>query len=224
MSLNLIDPIRPGTQATTTTTASKQTLNKQDFLNLLVAQLKNQDPLNPVEGTDYTAQLAQFSSLEQLMDINDSLKQASTQRTSLENMEALGFVGKRVKAVGDKLGLGESGAADGRYSLETTGDVAIGIYDPAGKLVRTMKVGWTQPGDHAFQWDGLSSSGTRCAAGTYSFVVAATGPDGQVVTTTTYSLGTVTGVNLSGTEPRLIIGTGGGGTEVALSDLTEVVN
>jgi len=226
MSLNLIDPITPGTSSTTTTTAKNAggKLGKQDFLNMLVAQLQNQDPLNPVEGTDYTAQLAQFSSLEQLMDMNTSIKALTDKQSSLGNLEALSFVGRRVKASGDYLNLGASGNAEGRYSLADTAKVSVAIYDSAGKLVRNLGSTVQAAGEYALSWDGLNSSGTRCAEGSYTFKVTATGMDGNAVEAKTYSLGTVSGVRLGGTEPNLILGTGAAESEIPLSDLTEIFN
>jgi flagellar basal-body rod modification protein FlgD len=221
--LNLIDPIT--SRATTTAPSPTRSLGKTEFLKLLVEQLKNQNPLEPLDGTDFTAQLAQFSSLEQLFDINSGLSKLTEQQHSLGSLEALGFVGKRVKAEGDQLGLGEAGAAQARYSLDEAAEVAIAIYDAEGKLVRTLKPGLVQKGEHEVSWDGLAEDGSRCPASTYRFRPAALGLDGQEVSVATYTLGRVSGVNLSGSEPRLIIGDEStGSTEVALSDLTEVLN
>jgi flagellar basal-body rod modification protein FlgD len=224
MAVNLVDPVTPGT-STTYSTQKDRSLSKQDFLNLLVAQLKNQDPLNPMEGTDFTAQLAQFSSLEQLFDVNENLNKLAEQRQSLGNMEALGLVGKRVKAVGDTLSLAAEGQAEGRYSLEEMAKVEVAIYDSNGKLVRTLEPGWQEAGGYDLAWDGLNESGSRCSEGTYVFRAQATGLTGEKVPVVTYSLGTVTGVKLNGTEPSLVIGgADGGSTEIALSDLTEILN
>lgn len=225
MAVNFVDPVTPGTSTAAYSTQTDRSLSKQDFLKLLVAQLENQDPLNPLEGTDFTAQLAQFSSLEQLFDVNENLNKLVGQRQSLGNMEALSLVGKRVKAVGDTLSLAAEGQAEGRYSLEEMAKVEVAIYDSNGKLVRTLEPGWQEAGEYDLAWDGLNESGSRCSEGTYVFRAQATGLAGEKVPVVTYSLGTVTGVKLNGTEPSLVIGGADeGSTEIALSDLTEILN
>ncbi len=220
--INLIEPITQ--QSLNAAAKPNRSMGKDEFLKLLVAQLKSQNPLEPMNGTDFTAQLAQFSSLEQLFDINSSLSGMAAQKGNLDNLEAIGYVGKRIKATGNQMALAETGSAAARYALDSPAKVSIGVYDEAGKLVRTLDAGVVEAGEHDLVWDGLGSDGQRCAAGTYRFQVIATGLDGQQLPVTTYSLGTVSGVRLSSTGPRLIIGEGADGAEIALSDLTEIIN
>ena len=90
-------------QASTTTSTNATVMGKDDFLSLLVAQLQNQDPLNPSDSTEFTAQLAQFSSLEQLQNINDTLAGFEVYQSTLNNIQSSGFIGKTVTASGDTL-------------------------------------------------------------------------------------------------------------------------
>ncbi|MFH0810796.1 MAG: flagellar hook assembly protein FlgD [Pseudomonadota bacterium] len=225
--INLVDPVTPG--SVTQAKPANRSLGKEDFLKMLTAQMEYQDPLNPVQGTDFTAQLAQFSSLEQLFDLNEGMKKLNDRESAISNLEALSFTGKRVKVSGDHLLLGQQGTADGGYSLDVLGRVQISIVNAQGKLMRTLKPGLTQPGEHALQWDGLNDDGMRCPAGLYHFkplALALDGKDkGKQTAVKTYALGTVNGVKLQGTEPMLVVGNAGtGNTEVALSKLTEVYN
>lgn len=222
MALNLVEPVSSSGAQVTYTDKPNGSLNKEDFLNLLVTQLKNQDPLNPLEGTDFTAQLAQFSSLEQLFDINENLSRMAAQRASLANIEALSLVGAKVMAPGDSLVLGEEGGALGRYSTKEAANVKLTILDSTGKIVRTIQPGLVAAGEYDLNWDGLDDSGERCPAGDYRFVAEATNLSGKKVAVNTFHLSVVTGVKFKGNEPYLVIG-GAGGTEVALSNLTEIM-
>jgi flagellar basal-body rod modification protein FlgD len=177
-----------------------------------------------MDSTQFTAQLAQFSSLEQLSAINTSIGKLTDQQLSAQNVDALSYMGKHIKAAGNTLSLPQEGSVSGSFKIgDTAQSVAIGIYDSAGQLVRTLPSGAATAGEHSFTWDGQSSNGQRCAAGTYTIEPLALGLDGKQMDVTTYTLGAVTGVKLSDTGPRLVIGNDGG-AEVALSDLQEVVN
>ena len=91
-----------GSRAAQTTESQKSVMGKDDFLQLLVTQLQNQDPLNPADATEFTAQLATFSSLEQLQNINTTLGDVSTSQTVLTNSQAVDYIGKQIQAIGDR--------------------------------------------------------------------------------------------------------------------------
>lgn len=199
-------------------TTPKKELGKEQFLTLLIAQLKNQDPLNPLDNTQFTAQLAQFSSLEQLVDINKNLQ--LTQLTEKENMrsQALNFIGKEVVSEGDKLSLAENGTSLGSFNLNEMAECDVLIYDSGGSLIRRIPLGIFNPGQHQFQWDGRDNGGNTKAAGVYSFQISAINTKGQVVPVETRITGRVEKVNLQGDEPMLYVGQ----IPIALSQVMDI--
>ncbi|HPS94265.1 MAG TPA: flagellar hook capping FlgD N-terminal domain-containing protein [Deltaproteobacteria bacterium] len=197
---------------------SKVESQKDMFLNLLVKQLQYQDPLNPVENTEFTAQLAQFSQLETLTDMKDSMSQLSQLQGTLNNIQAVSFIGKQVNAQGNIINYtgGEAG-----INLELEGQastVAITLYNAEGTPVRTINLQDVAKGSVECAWDGKNNNGENVAPGRYYFGVEATGYDGQLVNTTSYANGTVTGVRYSGGVIYLQVGD----KEVALSQVEKI--
>jgi len=181
-------------------------LGRDQFLTLLVAQLQHQDPLNPMQSQDFTAQMAQFSSLEQLFDVNASLMniQDSIQASQKEN--ALDYVGMAVKAAGNTLYKNGDNLDQASYYLDTAGDVVVTIYDSNGFQVRQIQADFQESGEHDLIWDGRDEDGNVMADGIYTYEVAAIDADGYDVATTTYSKGEVTGVSSQFGQTYLIVG------------------
>lgn len=177
-------------------------LDQDAFLELLVAQLTNQDPLNPVEDTDMTAQLAQFSSLEQLTSINSGIEALTESLQQSELYSAVQFIGKSVKAEGYNI------TKDGDYVStiyygfgETVSEITLNIYDSEGDIVRTEELGSKQEGSYEYVWDGLDDDGNELADGVYSVGILGTDVDGDSVLVSTEISGVVSGVvNESGTN------------------------
>ncbi len=190
-----------------TTTAKSGALGKNDFLKLLVTQLQNQDPLNPMDNTQFTAQLAQFSSLEELQNINSSIETLHLSQKAIHNTQALALIGKSVVAPGDKITLSATGADTLYFNLESdAAEATVHIYDAAGNLAASKAQGALEAGRHAFAWDGTDDIGTLLDQGTYSVVVLAADANGKDVTATTSVAGTVERVVFDGASPRLVIG------------------
>lgn len=184
-----------------------QEMNQEDFLKLLIEQLKNQDPLKPLESTEFTAQLAQFSSLEQLFGMNDSLSTIAETLYSQGQDDILQLIGKTIKArdnailiEDDTVSLGSS------YMLEDGADVTITIYDSNGSEVRTLNQDWQDAGEYDVSWDGRDNTGEMVGDGTYTFEVMAKDADGNDVAVTSCITGEVTGVTYEYGIPFLMIG------------------
>lgn len=173
-------------------------LGKDDFLNLLVTQLQYQDPMKPMDSTDFTAQLAQFSSLEQLSNLNSKFDALNSSQTTLNNTQAVSFIGKTIMAEGNALSFNGSSPVDCFFSLkEATSATSVHIYDSSGLFIRTFDTGPLSAGSQAASWDGRDQNGNPMPGGPYFFEVAALNADDAVVTATTLTEGVVTGVAFS---------------------------
>jgi flagellar basal-body rod modification protein FlgD len=191
--------------ADTQTSAPVEILGKDDFLNLLVTQLQNQDPLNPAESTEFTAQLAQFSSLEQLYNINDSLKNMELFQTAVTNSQAVSFIGKEITASGNTLQLKDGQAAECHFELTANAALAaITVYDDSGGFVSAFETGPLTSGQQTAIWDGMDRNGNPALPGIYFFEVQAVDADNQSVGVTPLISAIVTGVSFKDQTTSLI--------------------
>lgn len=190
---------------TTAAAVPTKELGRDEFMTLLVAQLKNQDPLNPMEGQEFSAQLAQFSSLEQLFNLNDGLANIKNVLLSQENDRSLDYVGKTVKSYSNNLFKKDGSVDPCLYHIEGDANVAITVYDQSGAEVFSTQDGWQQAGEHSFQWDGRNAKGVTLPDGTYTYQVVATDGNGFAITSQTYVAGEVTGVSYRTGDPYLVI-------------------
>jgi len=188
------------TSTSTSATKTADIMGKEDFLTLLVAQLQNQDPLNPDDPTEFTAQLAQFSSLEQLYNLNESMAGLTTAQANSEKLSALSLIGKEVSYNGSSFSFEGDPIAVG-YQLDgvATG-VTISLQDSDGKTVKTLQADDTElkTGNHFITWDGTDMDGETVADGTYKIVLSATAASsGDSVAAAPLISSEVTGVDLS---------------------------
>jgi flagellar basal-body rod modification protein FlgD len=207
--------------STESSQTDKTVMGKDDFLSLLVAQLQHQDPLNPSDSTEFTAQLAQFSSLEQLQNVNDTLAGFEVYQSTANNIQASSFIGKTVTASGDTLSV--AGGKPDPISLELDEDcqtVYIQIYDAHSEYVTAIEAGSLDAGIHAIDWDATDQYGAAVADGNYSFSVMAVDADGNSVSNTSYVTGEVTGIDYKSGETMLLIGD----QEVPIASLIRVEN
>lgn len=167
------------------------TVDFNTFLKLLVAQLKNQDPLNPLDGTQFTGQIAQFSALEQQINTNNHLTKLLEQRDYGQMTLANSYLGKVVLAPGDTVALGKEGGTEFAYQLgKTASSVTIEIVDKDGKVVRT-ETGDGATGNHIVTWDGKDDAGTAVGEGQYKIRVKAVDGDGKTIANTVLTYGRV---------------------------------
>jgi len=166
-------------------TGNVSSLGKDDFLQLLVAQMQNQDPLEPMDNTDFIAQLAQFSSLEQMSNIADGIDQSNEwdylQMQSINNVMAAGLIGKEVKA--SYSGIYFDGVSEPTISLTTeefAATLEISITDANGEEVAVLTEEDVLPGKQSFEWDGRDKFGNTVPEGQYTVTATATDTDGNV--------------------------------------------
>jgi flagellar basal-body rod modification protein FlgD len=191
----IINPIAPTTNTGGVSAAGDSTLGKDDFLQILVAQLEAQDPLAPMEGQEFASQLAQFSSLEQLTNVNSNLETSQAFDVALSNNSAINLIGKTVDAPGNTVDLQSGEAKTLSYSLDedSTGST-IDIFDSTGAKVSTVDLGAQSSGLHEFVWNGRDASGELLPTGNYTFNITAADANGNFVPVETFSAGLVTDV------------------------------
>ncbi len=203
--------------------SNKAILSKDDFLKLLITQLNYQDPLNPIQSTEFASQLAQFASVEQLYNINSNILKSidanyATNR-SITNALISNLIGKKVAVYGDTLKLEDGGSVIFGYDLK--GDarsVEIKIVDSLGNVVRSFKIGERKAGKYDFVWDGKDSSGRDLPSGNYTIKIEAVDKDGKAVVADTYVMGIVEGVRYKPDGAVVLIG----GIEFNIADIIEV--
>ena len=182
-------------------------LGKDQFIKLFIAQIQYQDPLNPLDSAEFTAQLAQFSSVEQLYGMNSKLGNIEEKMTNQsEQHDNLGYIGKTVKADDNTMRVDNGTVQSGSYTLDGSGYVTIDVYDSDGVIVRTFYKGWEDKGEHDVNWDGRDDSGALAGNGSYTFEVSARDEDGFYVPSNTYISGEVTGITYQNGQPYLMIG------------------
>jgi flagellar basal-body rod modification protein FlgD len=199
-------------------------LGKDDFLRLLTVQLQHQDPLEPQDNTEMVAQLAEFSSLEQLENMNANLASSLdldlilTQ--VLNNTAAAGLIGKSVLANGNAVEIVESGDdATVNFDLAANADsITVHVYDETGTLVRTIEETAMEAGRQSLEWDGKDSSGNDVSAGTYTFQVTAADGEGNSIGVSPLVMGSVDVVKFVNGEAVLVLD----GIEVSISEIIEI--
>ncbi len=189
--------------------SKEKTLGQDDFLQLLIAQLQNQDPLNPTDSTEFTAQLASYSQLEQSFNLNESMNQLVESQNNSDRLSTLSMIGKEVRVAGSSFQLGE-GTAEIGYTLDgNASEVQIHIQDSTGKQVATINSTELLPGDHSITWQGVGDNGEHLPAGQYSLTIEAKGVgESETVGATPLVITKVNGVDLSSSDPILITDTG----------------
>jgi len=195
-------------------------MGKDEFLKLLVAQLRYQDPLNPMENTEFIAQLATFSSLEQMTNLNDSFDVQTSMIQSLNNNMAASLVGREVVVSANSFDFdGAENIKCGYLLGGQAGEVAVDIVDASGTVVRSYTETNVGQGRHTITWDGLDDSGNEVSAGTYSIRVQATDAEGTEMPIYAALIGSVDKVVYENGAAYFSIH----GTTVPLAALLEVV-
>lgn len=204
-------------------TASTSNMGKQEFLQLLVAQLKNQNPLSPMEGQEFAAQLAQFSSLEQLSSIDSTLQTSVDMNMMLtqtvNNTLAANFIGREITAIGDTVSLKSGEESNIHFHLPDYAEkVTLTIYDEAGNLVRSIETTGLASGEQKLTWDGKNSDGRSLPEGNYTFKVKAVDTNGDQMNAIPISKGLVSGIRFVDGSPILIVN----GRELLMADVLEI--
>ena len=193
--MSTVDSVTSGASTAATTTKSAVQESEDRFLKLLVTQMRNQDPLNPLDNAQVTSQMAQLSTVSGIEKLNTALQAMSSSFAASQSLQAAGMIGRSVLAPGSSLLL-QSGAAAGGFELKQSVDHAVvTIRGAAGNTLHSVDLGAQQAGNVLFQWDGMTDSGATAANGSYTFEVSAT-QGGQKVDAVSLALGKVGSVSL----------------------------
>jgi flagellar basal-body rod modification protein FlgD len=218
------------TSATTTTSntssfgllsGGEATLGRDEFLRLLVEQLKNQDPLKPQDNSQFVAELAQFSNLEQAMGINDRLDLLTVQSRGQSNAQVLSMVGQRATVKGSVVSTdGNGGTAALGFTLGgSSTTTTVNIANAEGKIIRSLNVGGKNAGYVKVSWDGRDSSGNPQPKGSYSVSVLAKNSQDAAVPVDMQTSGVITGISFDQGYPVLQLDNG---ASAPVSDLLRV--
>lgn len=190
---------------TAATASSKASESQNRFLKLLTAQLKNQDPLNPMDNAQMTSQMAQISTVDGIERLNATLQSLITDSSTSQTLQAASVIGKGVLVPGNGMTL-EAGGAFGGIDLAADADAAtVSIIDSNGLPMRTLNLGSVKAGSHVITWDGKTDGGVAAANGNYTFSVAAE-QGGSKVATTALMLGLVSSITRGSSGLNLNVG------------------
>jgi flagellar basal-body rod modification protein FlgD len=207
-------------QPNTQKSNSNQTLGKDDFLTLLVTQLKNQDPLKPMDPTEFTAQLAQFSSLEQLYNVNENLQVLKSLEGDFDRLSALSMIDKYVVSNSNIFQFENHPVELGFYFQNIVKDATVYVKDINGQIVRDIPIAHPSTGEHFVQWDGKDQDGQQLPEGVYSITIMGITEEDAILAGAPLVRSRITGVDFSDKESQLITTSG----KVKLSEINEVNN
>jgi len=178
-----------------TSALQAQTLSQTDFLKLMTSQLQNQDPMKPLDNSEFVSQMAQFSTVSGIQNLQSSFSTLATSLSSGQALQASSLVGHNVLTPSTTAALTAGGTVSLGVDAPASGDVIVNVTDASGQLVRRIDLGTQSAGLSKFQWDGLDNSGSAAPAGKYTFT-AVVGSGSQAQAATMLTAGKVNSVSL----------------------------
>lgn len=215
--------------AANASTANVMSDTQNQFLTLLVTQLQNQDPLNPMDNAEVTSQIAQLSTVNGITQLNNTLLALTGQMDVSQSMQAANLIGKGVLVPGTKVSLGsdpddptiKQSTPFGVDIISPATKVIVTITDASGKAVRQMDLGALPVGVHSVSWDGKGDGGVPLTDGAYNIKVSALDADGSPVSADALTYGTVSSVQYASTGPMIDLGLAG---SYSLLDIRKIMS
>lgn len=198
-------------------TTPSNTLGKDAFLKLLVAQLQHQDPTNTQDPNQMVQQMATFTSLEAQQNTNTLLANIQTQNAALYQAQSADLIGKKVQITSSKVSL-SGGAASIGVNMASLGNATLTIKNSSGKTVATLGPGALGAGDSTINWNGKDSDGNQLPDGTYTVSVSAKDASGNAINATTTTSAVVTAVSFVDNEVKVTAG----GSQYSLANITRI--
>jgi flagellar basal-body rod modification protein FlgD len=196
-------------------------LNQSDFLKLMTTQLNNQDPTQPADSSQMLAQMAQLSTVSGIQDMQTSLKQLVNTMMASQTTQAAALVGHQVVAPGSTATLTSNGLSGAVDLTQDTNQLAVGIYDSAGQLVKQMDLGAQSKGTVPFSWDGIMDNGTAAPNGLYQ-IKAMANANGSAEAMGTYVASKVDSVTVDSASQNITLNTSGGDA-IKISDIKQLM-
>lgn len=172
----------------------RTSLSQYDYLNLLITQMKYQNPLNPMDYQQMATMLTQFSSLEALNNINRNLENSIIYQSSMHSLQASELIGKKIKTAGNRISIEKNNISEAYYQLNQPGKVTVRILDERGNLVRIIEEGFKSASEHRLVWDGKDNTGKPLPDGIYLFTVSAVDSNDKVIPVNHFQVDTIKGV------------------------------
>ena len=221
-SANILAALNKKNTATNSLGSGQTSALGQDaFLKLLITQLKNQSPLNPQDNTAFVAQLAQFSSVQGIQNLNTTVESLASSMQSSQALQASALVGRSVQVESKTAYLSSGGTVRGLIDLpKSTAGMQLNIYNSSNQVVLQKDLGSKEAGEIPFAWDGTGSDGAKLPAGTYRFEVLAR-DDKNSTALTTYLSANVNSVTM-GANQEVTLNVNGVGP-VALSEIKDIL-
>ena len=213
------------TSAASTSTTGTGSLGTMDsFLKLFLTQLQNQDPTNPLQSYELSAQLASFSTVEQLSNANTTLKGIESYAAANNNATMTGMVGKTATVSNSAIQVTSGTAGSAAYTLGTdAASVTIEVYNSSGTLVRTISDGAQTAGSHTVTWDGKNDSGNTVDDGLYTYNITATNSSGSDITASTNTQSKIYAFKMYEGSPYFILDNADG-VVVPVSSVTNITD
>ena len=182
-------------------------MGKDDFVKLMSAQLKHQDPLSPLKNEEMAAQLAQFASLEQMVNMNTNLEKMTAAQKPSDNVLAASLIGKRIQTDSSRFAYEKGSQPDIKFELPADAtNVSVAMVDAKGEIIREYDLGTMAKGAQSIRWDGKDKKNLDVNAGEYSYKVSAMDVQGRPMQIDTAKSGLVTGVSFEGGKAMLMVG------------------
>lgn len=203
----------------TTQRKASNTLDKEAFLLLLITELKNQNPLDPMDNKDFIAQLTQFSTLEQITNMTNSIQNFLTLQQGALQAQAASLIGKYAVVQTNQITVSSGVAESIVFELDEAAPVIVRIYDSNGNLIKEATSSSLDPGTHAYVWDARNNSGLTVSDGTYTYTVSKINSDGSETQIGGVEGGKIESVKFKSNQIYVYIG----GKEYPLTSVIEII-
>ena len=184
----------------------KNELGKDDFIKLMTAQLKHQDPLSPLKNEEMAAQLAQFSSLEQMTNVNQNIEKLAAAQKPTENVLAASLIGKRVMTDSSRFNFEKGSQPELKFNMPAdAANVSVSIIDKNGESIRDFDLGSLAKGGQSIRWDGKNGKALDAPVGEYTYRINAVNADGAPINIENSTSGLVSGIVFEGGKAQLLV-------------------
>lgn len=202
---------------------AKKTLGKDDFMRIMITQMKNQDPTNPFKAEQMATQVAQFTSVEQLQNVNQNLNKMGSQNKPIEQMVMTGMIGKTVTIDRDRFPHTEGENDSLGFTLPKSADsTVVSVINGSGEVVFTKDLGKQNAGEVNWVWDGLKNNSLPAKTGDYTIRVEAKDERGQTIPLSSKAQARVIGVSFEGLEPVLLVGDSAHQEKITMRNIVRV--